>query len=39
MPLVLELEQEYARAKADPKFQEEFDWLLKHYFGRPSPMY
>jgi len=39
MPLVLELEQEYARAKADPKFQEEFDWLLEHYVGRPSPMY
>jgi tryptophan synthase beta chain len=39
MPLVLELEQEYARAKADAKFQEEFDWLLKHYVGRPSPLY
>jgi tryptophan synthase beta chain len=39
MPLVLELEQEYARAKVDPKFQEEFDWLLKHYVGRPSPLY
>jgi tryptophan synthase beta chain len=36
---VLDLEQEYARAKADPKFQEEFDWLLEHYVGRPSPMY
>jgi tryptophan synthase beta chain len=39
MPLVLELEQEYARAKADPAFQAEFDWLLEHYVGRPSPMY
>ena len=39
MPLVLDLEQEYIRAKADPKFQEEFDWLLEHYVGRPSPMY
>jgi len=39
MPLVLDLEQEYARAKADPSFQAEFDWLLEHYVGRPSPMY
>ena len=39
MPLVLDLEQEYRKAKADPKFQEEFDWLLEHYVGRPSPLY
>src|SRR6185503_8473708 len=39
MPLVLDLEQEYLRAKDDPKFKEEFDWLLKHYVGRPSPLY
>ena len=39
MPLVLDLEQEYARAKADPSFQAEFDWLLEQYVGRPSPMY
>jgi tryptophan synthase beta chain len=39
MPLVLDLEQEYARAKVDPKFREEFDWLLEHYVGRPSPLY
>ncbi len=39
MPLVLELEAEYARAKADPAFQAEFDDLLEHYVGRPSPLY
>jgi tryptophan synthase beta chain len=39
MPLVLDLEQEYLKAKADPKFREEFDWLLTHYVGRPSPLY
>jgi tryptophan synthase beta chain len=39
MPLVLDLEQEYARAKVDPAFKAEFDWLLEHYVGRPSPMY
>ena len=39
MPLVLELEREYRRAKADPAFQAEFDDLLEHYVGRPSPLY
>ena len=39
MPLVLELEREYARAKADPAFAAEFDDLLEHYVGRPSPLY
>ncbi len=39
MPLVLDLEQEYLRAKADPEFRREFDWLLEHYVGRPSPLY
>ena len=39
MPLVLELEKEYRRAQADPAFAAEFDWLMKHYVGRPSPLY
>ena len=39
MPLVLDLEQAYARAKADPSFQSELDYFLKHYVGRPSPLY
>jgi len=39
MPLVLDLEREYAKAKADPAFQAEFDDLLEHYVGRPSPLY
>ncbi len=39
MPLVLELEQAYAAAKADPSFQQELDWFLEHYVGRPSPLY
>ncbi len=39
MPLVLELEQAYAAAKADPAFQNELDYLLEHYAGRPSPLY
>ena len=39
MPLVLELEQAYETAKADPAFHEELDGLLKHYVGRESPLY
>ncbi|MFW2351244.1 tryptophan synthase subunit beta [Qipengyuania sp.] len=39
MPLVLELEREYRAAKADPAFQAQFDDLLEHYVGRPSPLY
>ncbi len=39
MPLILDLEREYTAAKADPAFKAEFDDLLEHYVGRPSPMY
>jgi len=39
MPLILELEQAYTAAKADPAFHAELDDLLKHYVGRPSPLY
>ena len=39
MPLILDLEREYTAAKADPAFQAEFDDLLEHYVGRPSPLY
>ncbi|NKJ41253.1 tryptophan synthase subunit beta [Novosphingobium sp. SG720] len=39
MPLILDLETEYRKAKADAAFQAEFDDLLEHYVGRPSPLY
>ena len=39
MPLILDLEREYSAAKADPAFKAEFDDLLEHYVGRPSPLY
>ena len=39
MPLILELEQAYAKAKADPAFKKEMDGYLTHYVGRPSPLY
>ena len=39
MPLILDLEKAYRAAQADPAFKAEFDHLLTHYVGRPSPLY
>ncbi|CEJ09811.1 Tryptophan synthase beta chain [bacterium YEK0313] len=39
MPLILDLEKAYAEAKADPAFAAEMSGYLKHYVGRPSPLY
>jgi tryptophan synthase beta chain len=39
MPLILELEEAYEAAKADPGFQIELDAYLKDYVGRPSPLW
>ncbi|WP_423142147.1 tryptophan synthase subunit beta [Parablastomonas sp. CN1-191] len=39
MPLILDLETQYRAAQADPAFRAEFDDLLEHYVGRPSPLY
>jgi tryptophan synthase beta chain len=39
MAALVELEQEYAAAKADPAFQAELGDLLHNYAGRPTPLY
>lgn len=39
MPLILDLEAEYEKAKTDDTFWAEMDYLWKHYVGRPSPLY
>ena len=39
MPLILEVEKAYKASKADPSFRAEMDYFLKHYVGRPSPLY
>ncbi len=39
MPLILDLEREYRAAKQDPAFKDEFEYLLRQYVGRPSPLY
>jgi tryptophan synthase beta chain len=39
MPLILELEEQWNRAKTDAEFQAELVHLGTHYIGRPSPLY
>jgi tryptophan synthase beta chain len=39
MPLILAVEAAYGAACKDPSFQAELDDYLKHYAGRPSPLY
>ena len=34
-----ELKDAYAAAQRDPQFRAEFEYELKHYVGRPSPIY
>jgi tryptophan synthase beta chain len=34
-----ELEDEYLRSQADPNFQREFEYYLKEFCGRPTPLY
>ena len=39
MPLILDLQGEWEKAKTDPVFQKELADLGAHYIGRPSPLY
>ncbi len=39
MPLILDLETAYAKARTDLAFQAELDYWLEFYVGRPSPLY
>src|SRR5215468_7527127 len=34
-----ELEEEYLRCQRDPEFQREFEYYLKEFCGRPTPLY
>ncbi len=34
-----ELEEEYFRAQRDPEFQREFEYYLRDFCGRPTPLY
>jgi len=39
MPALLELEEAYRRISRHPEFRHELTWYLKHYVGRPTPLY
>jgi tryptophan synthase beta chain len=39
MPLILDLQAEWEKAKTDAAFQAELKSLGTHYIGRPSPLY
>lgn len=38
MPALTELEEAYRQAMVDTQFQKEFQWLLRTYVGRPTPL-
>ncbi len=39
MPSLEELDQAYREAQKDPTFQQDFEYHLQQYVGRPSPLY
>jgi tryptophan synthase beta chain len=39
MPALFELEAAYHRISREPEFRRELDWYLRHYVGRPTPLY
>jgi tryptophan synthase beta chain len=39
MTALLDLTEEYEKAKADPAFQKELSYYLRDYVGRPTPLY
>ncbi len=39
MPLVLAVERAYGEAREDPAYAAEYEDYLRHYVGRPSPLY
>jgi tryptophan synthase beta chain len=39
MPALTELEQAYAQARRDPSFRKEFQFYLRDYAGRETPLY
>ncbi len=39
MPLLLEVEKEYEKAKKSKTFKNQLNYYFKNYIGRPSPLY
>ena len=38
VPAIEELEENYQKIKSDKSFQNELDYYLKNYAGRPTPL-
>ncbi len=39
MPLLLDVEKQYAKAKSSKDFKKQLNYYFKNYTGRPSPLY
>lgn len=39
MTALLDLEKAYADARKDPAYEQELDWYMRHYAGRPTELY
>ena len=39
MHALRQLTEYYDQARGDPEFQRQFDYYLRQYVGRPSPLY
>ncbi|MBW1671766.1 MAG: tryptophan synthase subunit beta, partial [Deltaproteobacteria bacterium] len=39
MPAITELDSAYRKARQDAGFKKELNQILKHYVGRPTPLY
>jgi tryptophan synthase beta chain len=39
IPALDELTKEFEKARRDPKFKSELEYYLRHYVGRPTPLY
>jgi tryptophan synthase beta chain len=39
MPAIMELDSAYRKARQDAGFKKELNQILKHYVGRPTPLY
>ena len=39
MPLLLDVEKQYAKARSSKDFRKQLNYYFKNYTGRPSPLY
>ena len=39
MPLLIDVEEQYKKAKKSKKFKQNLNYYFNNYVGRPSPLY